>query len=59
MALEAGKQAPDFSLYAKPEQAVSLRSFGGRPWSHVSPIDVNPGADAVLEIVESMEGRKP
>ena len=156
MALDAGKQAPDFSLYARPDQAVSLRNFGGRRiilafypadwspvcsdqlpiysellpefdrygadilgisvdsvwchaafakdrklrfplladfepkgevaraygvyrkkegiseralfvidreaiirWSYVSPIDVNPGADGILEALESMEGRKP
>jgi peroxiredoxin len=155
MALEAGKQAPDFSLYAKPDKAVSLRDFAGRRvilafypadwspvcsdqlpiysellpefnqygadilgisvdgawchaafakerklrfplladfepkgevaraygvyrmkeglseralfvidregiirWSYVSPIDVNPGADGILDALESMEARK-
>src|SRR5438105_14900457 len=30
MALQAGKQAPDFSLNTTPDQKVSLRDFRGR-----------------------------
>src|SRR3954470_6953357 len=30
MALEAGKQAPDFSLNTTPDQRVALRDFRGR-----------------------------
>jgi peroxiredoxin len=30
MALEAGRQAPDFSLHTTPDQSVALRDFRGR-----------------------------
>lgn len=57
-----GAVARDYGVY-RPGEGTSERALfvidpGGRiAWKHVSPIDVNPGADGILEPLESMAGR--
>lgn len=57
-----GAEAPDFTLPSAPDRKLSLTELRGRPvilaWSEVSPIDVNPGADGILEVLDKIGGEK-
>jgi hypothetical protein len=51
--LEVGTQAPDFELYATPDQKVKL-SHGIIRWNYLSPFEINPGVDGILDALDEM-----
>jgi peroxiredoxin len=58
-----GAVARAFGVY-RSEEGVSERALfvldadGAIQWSHVSPIDVNPGADGILHALQDLTGRE-
>ena len=59
-----GEVARAYGVY-RPEEGVSERALfvvdgdGIVRWSYVSPIDVNPGADGILQVLESLNDEAP
>ncbi len=67
--LPEGTKAPEFTLSLAPEQKISLADYRGRTtvlvidpagtvrWSYLSPLGVNPGADGILDALESLKAK--
>lgn len=56
-----GEVARRYGVYARPgcaERALFVLDPQGRvAWSHVSPMDVNPGADGILDALEQLDSQ--